>query len=168
MIYRHPNVDGAMGETELQQLFKWAREAKAIVEVGSHKGRSTHALLSGCRGTVWAVDKWRGKKTNHRYLAFKKNVGHFPHLKIMRMWSLEAAPKFADNSLCMVFIDADHRYVPFRADLLAWGPKVKPGGRLCGHDYCEQWPGVVQAVDELLPGRLIVPETTLWHVVKEA
>ena len=37
------------------------------------------------------------------------------------------------------------------------------GAILCGHDY--DWPGVRQAVGELLPGHQLVPETSIWWVV---
>ena len=41
-----------------------------------------------------------------------------------------------------------HRRVPY-ARAIRWQPKVKTGGLLCGHDYAELFPGVVQAVNEV-------------------
>jgi len=39
-------------------------------------------------------------------------------------------------------------------------PKLSPGAVLCGDDYSQRWPGVVQAVDELLPGASV--EQFMW------
>ena len=66
----------------------------------------------------------------------------------------------------MVFIDADHSYEGCKGDILAWLPNIKAGGILAIHDYKkskltyddnsphpQDWPGVDQAVDELLLGK---------------
>ena len=50
--------------------------------------------------------------------------------------SLEAATKISDESIDICFIDADHRYEHIKKDIIAYLPKVKEGGFLCGHD-CE-------------------------------
>jgi len=55
-----------------------------------------------------------------------------------------------------VFVDADHSYEGCKRDIIAWWPKVRVGGYLCGHDYgmksnhkfCK--PGVTKAVDEFI------------------
>lgn len=66
--------------------------------------------------------------------------------------SLDAATTIADGSLDFVFVDADHREAAVRADILAWRPKIKPGGMLLGHDLQDRFPGVKRAVDALCPG----------------
>lgn len=64
----------------------------------------------------------------------------------------------------MVFIDADHSYEACKGDIEAWLPNIKPGGIIALHDYKKHevndpdihpkpWPGVDQAVDELLTGK---------------
>ena len=60
--------------------------------------------------------------------------------------------KFVDNnSIDLVYIDADHDYESVKQDLNVWFPKVKTGGFITGHDYSKKfWGGVVQAVDELV------------------
>jgi predicted O-methyltransferase YrrM len=46
----------------------------------------------------------------------------------------------------MVFLDADHGYEATRQDIL-WAQEV--GAKvICGHDYSEEFPGVVRAVKE--------------------
>jgi GR25 family glycosyltransferase involved in LPS biosynthesis len=68
------------------------------------------------------------------------------------MKSLDAVSRFDDHSLDFVFIDASHEYEDVKADIIAWLPKIKPGGILAGHDYYigdfDYYPGVKQAVNE--------------------
>jgi hypothetical protein len=76
---------------------------------------------------------------------------------LMVMPPVRAAKMFPDESLSLVFLDAGHDYESVKADILAWLPKVKPGGWIGGDDYGRDdgpnvWPGVKRAVDEVLPG----------------
>ena len=48
--------------------------------------------------------------------------------------SLSAAARFADASIDIVMIDADHSAEAVLYDLCAWHRKVKRGGILMGHD----------------------------------
>lgn len=85
----------------------------------------------------------------------------------------------------LVFIDADHRYDHVVEDILAWYPKVKSGGIICGHDYdppdhpltlaeLAQYSdldfthgthfGVVRAVQEFFPQ--VQHLANVWFVVK--
>lgn len=73
----------------------------------------------------------------------------------------EAHRNFEDGSLDLVFIDADHSYAGVKADILNWLPKVRVGGMICGHDYSDEFSGVVMAVDELL-GRVEKYDDTVW------
>ena len=57
------------------------------------------------------------------------------HGRVLRMASLDAAKLIDDGSLDSVFIDADHTYRGCRDDIMAWGPKIKRGGYICGHDH---------------------------------
>ncbi len=49
----------------------------------------------------------------------------------------------------VVFIDAAHDFESVFKDICAWGPKVKKGGLLCGHDHTEE--SVRRAVAVALP-----------------
>jgi hypothetical protein len=53
-------------------------------------------------------------------------------------------------SLDWVYIDSDHSYEHVARELFEAGRVVKPGGWVCGHDYCPTTPGVMRAVDEWL------------------
>lgn len=109
-------------------------------------------------GSYYAVDTWAGGKNlpkdlspEDRLARFKANVARNvpdPFVEAIWMPSLEAAATFGDDSVDLVYLDADHRYEAVRADIAAWWPKVKPGGLLMGHDYGPGSPGVMRAVEE--------------------
>ena len=167
-----PQIDGWMNPLELQWLYEQAQRMQSIVEVGSWKGRSTHALLSGCKGLVYAVDHFRGSesqietvhkeaKTTDIYAQFIQNVGHFKNLYVLKKESIEASTLFSPHSIDMVFIDGDHEREAFQADLEAWGPIAKV--LLCGHDRDEE--GVPLVLRE--SGLAIQDgEVSIWYVEK--
>lgn len=150
------NIPGWTNELELNWLFETSQTMDSILEIGSWKGRSAHALLSGCQGRVWAVDHFqgsRGEEEIHKearekdiFQEFLSNLSHFKNLKVLKMPSLKAAQGFKDKSLDMIFIDGGHLYPEVKADILAWLPKAKK--LICGHDY--NYFSVKQAVDEIL------------------
>jgi len=137
--YPGNNIEGWMSAAELAWLYETAKQMRSIVEVGSFKGRSTHALCSGCQGTVTAVDHFApehlGPIGDRILEEFTANMRAFPRLKVIRAWSVDAAQQFEDSSIDMVFIDAHHTYTP-------------------------AWPGVIRAVDEQL-GPVYVHDT-IW------
>jgi predicted O-methyltransferase YrrM len=71
---------------------------------------------------------------------------------------------YADNSLDFALIDGSHEYQDVIDDITEWLKRLKPGAMLAGDDYA--WPGVRQAVDELLPGADIIDHLGLWVYVK--
>lgn len=148
-------IPGWMSEEELEWLEWKSREMESVAEIGSWKGRSTYALLTGCKGPVYAIDHFQGDPNSKQqkiakyedvYEIFMKNVGHFQNLKVMKMSSLEAANSIDGNKIDMVFIDGDHSYECVSEDIEAWFPKTKT--IICGHDYNKE--SVRKAVQEKL------------------
>jgi len=128
-----------------------ARKYSLGAEVGVRRGITTFYLLRSCRGLVMCcVDNWQGDwaKYRRRFFSGAKKFGR--RITVLEGDSAEMADHVADCSLDFVFIDADHEYESVRKDLIAWIPKLKPNGLLCGHDI--HFPGVKQACDELLLG----------------
>ena len=150
-------IEGWISDEELQWLYERASLYNSVVEVGSWKGKSTHALLSGCRGKVYAVDHFLGneaERDNHHIEATQKDIGAefsynlrmFPHLEVYRMSSVEASRLFKPKSVDMVFIDGDHAYEYVSDDLRVW--ENIPTKLFCGHDRGQD--GVPRALGELL------------------
>ena len=133
-----------------------------IVEVGTYLGQNA-AILGQQRdnANIFCVDKWKCESSSEYqasgdYLAHADDDAHESHyqeylrntwflqsqerIKTIREASTDAAKRFEDGSLDLVFIDADHSYSGSKQDMEAWYPKVKTGGWLSGHDF--EYPGV--------------------------
>lgn len=135
-----------------------AEDGHHFVEVGSHQGRSTAYLAlkvrkSGKKIQIDACDIW----TDHWDEVWRNNMSKVGVLGMIRprhMLSVMAARLYLDESLDFIFIDADHSYESVKEDIVAWYPKLKPGGVLSGHDYrSNHFPGVSLAVDEFFGGK---------------
>ena len=119
----------------LDQLCRFAYKPDAtFVEIGTAEGGSASILLlepleKG--GHVYTIDKKPHPNFQRWYDRYEEVRAHLTPLK---MTSDEAVKQFEDNSIDLVFVDGDHRYIQFRRDLENWYPKVKKGGMICGHD----------------------------------
>ena len=156
--FEYPNqpIEGWMRFPELQFLYNTAKTMDTILEVGSWKGKSTHALCSGCKnGQVTAVDHFLGSnepahkdaaKDDAIYKAFQQNMSSFSNITVNRKSSEEASKDYEDKSFDMIFLDGGHTYEDVKADIKFWKNKARI--LLCGHDFSSVWPGVMQAVIE--------------------
>jgi len=151
--YIDPGIEGMMTPAEMEWLYQTSKTVDSFLEIGSYKGKSTHAILSGGCKKVYAVDHFVGSsdpiETGNldTYEAFMQNVGHFENLNVRKMSSLEAVKEFEEKILDVVFIDGGHRIQEITEDIVAWLPKTKK--ILCGHDYHDA-KAVRMAVDILL------------------
>ena len=166
-------IDGFMARDELEWLHSQALKSDSIIELGSWKGRSTIALLEGCKGSVTAIDNWQGHdpasngvlerlaKDEDVFSTFMENVKGYSNLRVIKADTEDAAHNVAYDiqPADMVFIDAEHTYDGCKKDIKNWLPKAKKV--IAGHDYCDSWPGVVQAVNEAF-GQVNVAGT-IWY-----
>ncbi|KKQ71378.1 MAG: hypothetical protein UT14_C0002G0024 [Candidatus Shapirobacteria bacterium GW2011_GWE1_38_92] len=134
---------------------------KLGVEVGVFMGFHSEHMLESCRNIKLVCvdlydnlkgngyDDWDRQRFDSLYNSVKKRLEIYKRVEFIRMISSEACERFKFKSIDFVYIDADHRYEGVVSDLLLWGPKVKDGGMVSGHDYGQKdWPGVKVAVDE--------------------
>ena len=56
--------------------------------------------------------------------------------EVIREFSRVAVKRFADDSLDFVYIDSNHDFRHAYQDIGLWEKKVRPGGIISGHDYC--------------------------------
>lgn len=185
MNHFYENIQGWFGFIDFyQKMAKQLPNNSHIVEVGAWKGQSTafmavEIINSGKKIQFDVIDTWLGSEegihqtdtmiiSNSLYQHFLDNMkpveGYYTP---RRMTSLEAASTYNDNSLDLVFLDAEHDYNNVREDILAWLPKVKFGGVLAGDDYASNWPGVVRAVNELLPSAQSSDLNSTWIYIKD-
>jgi predicted O-methyltransferase YrrM len=141
---------------------------RLMVEVGSWIGESACIFAPHVERLV-CVDPWPdywGQRGDNVYAAWVAATVAQANVSALRMPSVEAAREFDDASLDAVYIDALHDYESVKADILAWRPKLRPGGILAGHDYGPHAPGVVRAVDELIGKPAKVYGDTTWEGMK--
>ena len=133
-----------------------ARSAPAdfsYVEVGAWKGQSILAMADcleqyGKSGTLIAVS-FADHRTETGELEIEINLGktNLP-TRIESGSPLGVAAQFPNESADVIFMDAAHKYESFMDELVAWWPKVKPGGIFGGHDYnSPQWVDVAPTVN---------------------
>lgn len=122
----------------------------SAIEIGVNRGFFSRTILSKWNGTLYMCDPWthidgyidianvNNEEFEMIYNEAIRNVSEFSErAKIIRDFSAKAAESFADESLDLVYIDADHSYSGCYSDIQTWFPKVKLGGLICGHDYLD-------------------------------
>ena len=155
MEHFYKNIRGWFTFPNLYKQVVEKQQSEAhFVEIGSLQGQSACYMaveIINSNKTIKfdCIDPWRHKQLV--YNLFLKNTETVRSVvNPIRLPSTEASNLYADNSLDFVFIDAIHTYKCVKDDIKHWYPKVKKGGILAGHDYCSDWPSVVQAVDEFI------------------
>ena len=123
-----------------------------LVQVGVWRGDGTLLFAPEFRQVI-DVDPWQGEtgyeyNMDAVYVEYCERTWKIGNLSRIRATSAKAAPTFKDESVDVVYIDAQHKYEAVKEDIMLWLPKVKRGGHIGGHDYHEQFPGVIQAVTE--------------------
>lgn len=148
-------ADELRAQAILGRLAAWS--APVVVEVGVAGGRLSQRLLAGHPGLMLhMVDSYRAtedqparyRDSGDIHAAFgaehQKQTRALaaavvrPYSDRVSSWvldSVEAARKFSDGSVDLVFLDADHSYEGVTEDIRAWWPKVREGGWIGGHDF---------------------------------
>ena len=75
-------------------------------------------------------------------------IGGKHHIKVNAGYFPQSACAF-NEPVALVNIDVD-LYIPTRAGLEFFYPRLSPGGIILIHDYNYKWPGVIRAVDEFI------------------
>lgn len=145
----------------LAEFAKTLPRNSRMVEVGSYTGESA-VVFAKYVNSLTCVDPWDGLE--EIYKRFLARTGGLANIAHVRAFSVEAADRFEDGSLDVVYIDGAHDYDNVKADILAWRPKLRRGGVLAGHDYGPHAPGVVDAVDELIGKPSKVYGETTWRL----
>jgi glycosyltransferase involved in cell wall biosynthesis len=175
-------------DTELTWLARQAQKSKIVVEIGSWFGKTATAIADNLpdESVLYCIDTWKGSKVeqdnNHiqardmdgdfAFDQFARNL--WPHiasgkLRPLRMYGVHGAKLLRDKGIKadLVFIDAGHTYEEVKEDIHTFAPLVKEGGLMAGHDYGDNgfnpWPGVAQAVNEVLKDNFWREHaTTFW------
>lgn len=135
----------------MQHIYKLnSSNNKVYVELGSNLGES--ALMAGSFdfiSEIYCVDLFDRKD---QLSICQQRLSHLrKKVTFLQNYSNKAHVFFDDNSIDVLYIDANHTYEYVKDDLEYWYPKVKDGGFICGHDYNHKnFPGVTKAVHEFV------------------
>ena len=115
-------------------------------EIGVESGFNALDIAKEWKGKILCVDNWNIEPV---YKVAIENLKGDKFV-ITKGLSVDVAKDIKDGSLDWVYIDAEHDYQSVKDDLEAWYPKVRDGGVISGHDYCEIvcLGGVIKAIDE--------------------
>lgn len=173
-----------MGHSQsLIDLIK-ANGVKSFVEVGVFKSQNLKSIIKNTNlSAYYAIDKFEPETQPHYGWAWCDRsqatwsqyhfqccqlIRWFPQLHVIKLPSASAATCFTPMSIDMVFIDGSHFEGDVIADIILWGPIVKSGGLITGHDYDEpKHPGVTPAVNRMFgKDRIEVYPGRVWAVEK--
>ena len=132
-----------------------------FIEIGSYQGLSLSKVkdvLAEKNINSWAVDIKKKPQ-------LVKNCDAWG-IEFINRNSKNVSQMFENEFFDLVFIDADHRYEKILEDIRLWRPKVKKGGMLAGHDYCDRFEGIQKAVGEELDGHQ-KGAGTIWYWMKK-
>lgn len=160
------NIPGQISELELQAIEEISRAVPSggiVVEAGSLFGLSSYTWATSVNPSVkvYCIDPWVREQwiidlvekkipgcpvfsfdAFSRFTAGLKNIfpikGYSPD--VVKDWALP---------IDVYFDDAMHQNPVLRKNLRFWLGKIKPGGIICGHDYCSQWPDVMNEADAI-------------------
>lgn len=157
-------IDADQGEV-LRDLAAAVPPGRAIVEIGSFRGKSTAFLADGTRrggSHVWAVDPWDlpgNPYGKHGFSAPEVREAFERQLRACRLWSrvtpvrafsTEAAANWSGPPVGLLYIDGDHAESAVRADVAAWSPHLADDHVIVFDDLdTKRNPGVRVVVDEL-------------------
>ena len=160
MIYSSDGDNGAIPGFRNNRLFglndliKENLDSESVVcELGSHVGSSSALFAYYCK-LVYCIDVWTYIKTD--YIPEFENdfdkyvLDNFNNVVKIKSTTIDAVKRFLDNSLDLVYVDADHEYESVKEDINNWLPKIKKGGFIAGHDFYGVNNGVEQAVIETI------------------
>ena len=113
------------------------------VELGVASGYfSESLLLSGNFQTLYSVDVWADHHNEEEYRNVCLRLGQFgDRSKIFRNTFDETLQSIPDKSLDFLYVDGYAHTGTNASIILKWLPKMKNGGIIAGHDFCEHsWP----------------------------
>ncbi len=142
-----------------EELLKFLPKHGIVTELGVDKGDFSIKIISLTHPKklylidTWVSERYNENKMNYVTKRFKKEIDA-GIVAIKRGTSEKELNKFEDNFFDGVYIDTSHSYKQTVEELELCRMKVKDGGIIAGHDYCQGnitealAYGVVQAVNQ--------------------
>jgi hypothetical protein len=159
-------IPGQMTEGELRGIERLATavpDGGCVVETGSLYGRSSFVWAKSVRPSVsvYCIDPWVREPWIIELVektipdcppfgidAFRRYTQDCRNINMIQGYSPDDVKRWT-RPVDLYFDDSLHHNPYFRRNLRFWLGHVKPGGIMCGHDYCAEWPDVIAEVDAL-------------------
>ena len=135
--------------TREDMLEKYVMPGAVIAELGTFRGDFAQFLLNLRPDKLYLVDLFAGTVGSgdvdgngfesydgeelHRYVSDRFSMDSY--VEVVKGDTVGFLSKLPDQSLDVIYIDADHSYAACSADLELARRKVKKGGLIVGHDY---------------------------------
>lgn len=177
------SVPGWMTKTELELISQLASTVPSnglIIEIGSYAGRSAFHWAANSDASVRLVcmDPFTLNKldpSDRSYLSGDPTLIdqerslaevflHYlaPYQSKVELIRSYSPPAAWDQPADMIFLDGSHLTENVLADLRFWDKRLKPGGRLLGHDIGHD--SVRQALEQYGKPWVQHPHTTIWEI----
>lgn len=174
-------IRGATPDEIAFTLADFARRVPAdqeIVELGVFQARTAVIMAWGASlgngAHVTAIDPWElagnvydppftDMNTRRQAEHNVWSVGYDERVRLIHGFSVDVADGWGgfsldDRDVGLLFVDGDHTKEGARRDIEAWAPHLAPGAVIAIDDYGHpDWPGVAQAVDELVNEGFLAP-----------
>lgn len=144
------------------EMLKYFPKGGVYAEIGVFIGTFSARIIENCAPSkIYLVDTWRdgldwmvngeikhftGQEAYNEACKLDCN----PAVRIRRQKSVEFISELPDDHLDVIYLDANHSYESVRDELNLCFPRMKKGGWVSGHDYCDVFSGVKRAVDEFV------------------
>lgn len=129
-----------------KEIYELVRPSRLyLIDFWHPNYKLTMNLPSGDKDNlVWKPRAFTGAEC---YPVVLEKFSHLKEVVILRGISHHVLSTLPPKHLDAVYVDADHSYQGCLNDLEYSLPKIKSGGYIMGHDYCETLMPVVKAVD---------------------
>ena len=185
--YQFKAVRGATSDEIALTLADFAKQVSTeheIVELGVFQARTALIMAWGASqgngAHVTAIDPWDlpgnvydPPFTDSETKAYARqnvdSLGYGGRVELVNGFSHEVATMWPEpwfsggKQVGLLFVDGDHTKEGAKRDILSWAPHLVPCARIAVDDYGHpDWPGVGEAVDELVAEGLVEP-VKIYH-----
>jgi hypothetical protein len=149
-----------------------------IVELGVFQARTALIMAWGAKqgngAHVTAIDPWDLEGNvydppfteidSKRWAEYRvRELGYAERIELVQAFSFEVGSDWSGKPVGLLFVDGDHTRDGARLDIETWAPHLAPGAIIAVDDYHHpDWPGVAEAVDELVAEGVLAP-VTIYH-----
>jgi predicted O-methyltransferase YrrM len=173
-IRKSDHIKTWTGDGELAYVAEEASKHNIIVEVGTYLGRSAKVMLDANPAAhLWYIDPGLVDfvfETSQYFLRDEIAQGRCEGIK---KFTPEAAVMLEHmrGKIDMVWIDGGHAFNDVYTDIKFWGPLLRMGGLMCGHDFefpprYPEMNDVAKAVQHCLFSSWSEPVPRVWAYTK--